>query len=162
MPSPGRVFSLEEVARRAGTTVQTILRHFGTKAGLLEAASARGLARVREGRDEIPCGDIAAATEYLGRHYEQDGPLVLRFLAVEGQAPEVAAITQRGRQMHWAWVERVFAPFLDGMDPGQRRRRLATVVAITDLLMWKVLCLEQGLTRREYVDTVRELLEAVS
>jgi AcrR family transcriptional regulator len=162
VPSPGRAFSLEEVARRAGTTVQTILRHFGTKAGLLEAASARGLARVREGRDEIPSGDIAAAAEYLGRHYEQDGPVVLRFLAVEGQAPEVAAIIQRGRQTHWAWAERVFAPFLDGMDPRQRRRRRAMLVAITDLLTWKVLRLEQGLTRREYVDTVRELLEAVS
>jgi AcrR family transcriptional regulator len=162
LPAPGRAFSLEEVAERAGTTVQTVLRHFGTKAGLLEAASLRGLAEVRSGRNMVPAGNIGAVAGYLGRHYEADGPTVLSFLAVEAQVPEVAAITERGREMHRAWVERVLSPFLEKVDATEQARRLATYVAITDLLTWKVLRLEQGLTREEYVETVRELLEALS
>ncbi len=60
LPRPGRMFSLEEVAERAGTTVQTVLRHFGTKSRLLEEACRRGLAKVRTGRDWVPVGDLGA------------------------------------------------------------------------------------------------------
>jgi hypothetical protein len=142
--------------------VQTVLRHFSTKAGLLEAASLRGLAEVRSGRDAVPTGDIKAVALYLGGHYEADEPTVLSFLAVEAQVPEVAAITARGRQMHRAWVERVLSPFLAKVPAAERGRRLAAYVAITDLLTWKVLRLEQGLTREGYAKTVEELLEALS
>ncbi len=95
LPRPGRVFSLEEVAGRAGTTVQTVLRHFGTKAGLLEAASRRGLAGIQAGRDEVPVGDLGAVAAYLGRHCAQTSGMVLPMLAVEDQVPEVARITQQ-------------------------------------------------------------------
>jgi AcrR family transcriptional regulator len=161
LAAPGKPFSLEEVAERAGTTVQTILRHFGSKAALLEAASLRGLAAVRSERDAVRTGDLKAVADYLGRHYEHEGQMVLGFLALENQSPELAAITQRGREFHRLWAERVFAPFLEGMPSRQRRRRIAAVAAVTDVLTWKVLRREQGLTPAEYVETVHELLEAL-
>ena len=60
LPRPGAELLLDAVAEHAGTTVQTLLRHFGTKAGLLEAAAWRGMDRVKTGRDQVPAGDLPA------------------------------------------------------------------------------------------------------
>lgn len=161
LPAPGSAFSLDQVADGAGTTVQTVLRHYGSKAGLIEAASLRGLSATRSGRDEVPVGDMTAVAEYLGRHYEEVAPMVLRMLAVEGQVPAVARISAEGRVMHRAWVKRVFAPQLPA-DRSDRRRRTAMFAAITDVTMWNLLRREQGLSRRAYVRTVEELLVSVT
>lgn len=161
LPNPGGTFSLDEVAARAGTTVQTVLRHFGTKAGLIECASQRGLAKTQAGRDEVPVGDLDAVARYLGGHYEEMAGMVLRMMAVEHQVPEVGRIAREGRDMHRVWVERVLGPLLDSVDGKERRRRLATLIAVTDVLTWKVLRIEQGLSRRDYERCVREWLEAM-
>jgi AcrR family transcriptional regulator len=161
LPNPGRPFSLDEVAERAGTTVQTVLRHFATKAGLIEAAARRGLASVQAGRDDVRVGDLDAVVQYLGAHYEEKGAMVLGILAVEHESSEVGRVAQSGRDLHRKWVERVLAPLLDNVDRTQRRRRRAMLIAVTDLLTWKVLRLEQGLNRRDYERCVRELLEGM-
>src|SRR5919202_4501274 len=46
--------SLEDVARRAGVTVQTVLRRFGSKDRLLDAATEVTRGRVAGQRDEAP------------------------------------------------------------------------------------------------------------
>jgi AcrR family transcriptional regulator len=161
LPRPGAELLLDAVAEHAGTTVQTVLRHFGTKAGLLEAAARRGLERVKTGRDQVPSGDLPAVAAYLGRHYEESGAMVLRMLAVEDKVPQVAQIAQHGRDMHRAWVERVLAPLIGSLTVRGRRRRVAVLVAVTDVLTWKVLRLEQGLSQHGYQRSVLELLEAI-
>jgi AcrR family transcriptional regulator len=161
LPHPGRMFSLDEVAERAGTTVQTVLRHFGSKVGLLEEAARRALAKIKLGRDEVPAGDLVAIAAYLARHYEEKGPMVLRMLGVEDEVPEVARIAQQGRDLHHAWVERVLGPLLKAKEGSERRRRLAILVAAADVLMWKLLRIEQGLSPREYQRSVLDLLEAL-
>jgi AcrR family transcriptional regulator len=161
LPHPGAELLLDEVAEHAGTTVQTVLRHFGSKAGLLEAAARRGLEKAKTGRDQVPAGDLPAIAAYLGRHYEASGAMVLRMLSVEDKVPQVATIAQHGRDMHRAWVERVLAPLVGSVAGRERRRRVAVLVAVTDVLTWKVLRLEQGLSQRDYQHSVLELLEAV-
>jgi AcrR family transcriptional regulator len=161
LPNPGAVLSLDQVAKRARTTVQTVLRHFGSKAKLLEEAASRGLARIKTGRDEVPVGDLAAIVDYLARHYEETAPRVLRMLAVEYEMPEVARIVQRGRDLHRAWVERVLGPLIAGSEGAARRRQLAALIVATDLLTWKLLRIEQGLSRRDYQRLVLDLLEAL-
>jgi AcrR family transcriptional regulator len=157
---PGRTLSLEAVAERAGTTVQTVLRHFDSKAGLIEAAARRGFEEVKSGRDEVPVGDLEAVVAYLGRHYEEMGPMVLRMLTVEHEVPEVARIIQRGRELHRTWVARVLVPLLKRTEGPERRRRLALLIGVTDVLMWRILRIEQGLSQRDYQRSVLELLEA--
>jgi AcrR family transcriptional regulator len=46
--------SLEEVARRAGVSVQTVIRRFGGKHGLLAAAAERETERVSGHRGQAP------------------------------------------------------------------------------------------------------------
>src|SRR5262245_47229551 len=51
---------LADVAARGGVTVQTVLRHFGSRGGLFEQAQARQAAQVRAER-ATPVGDAASA-----------------------------------------------------------------------------------------------------
>ena len=159
LPDPGIAFTLDRVAEQSGVTVQTILRHFGSKSKLLEAAAQRGLASTRASRDDVTVGDLAGIAHYLAQHYESVGPMVLRMLGAESDGDAMAEMNERGRDMHRAWVERVLGPLLGGGSPVDRRRRLATLIAVTDLLTWKLLRLEQGLSARDYEDCVRDLLE---
>ena len=72
--------SLESVAGRAGVSKQTVLRHFGSKQGLLDAVISRtGSIMVKE-RNEAPIGDIPGAVANLMRHYERYGDIVVRLL----------------------------------------------------------------------------------
>src|SRR4051812_15934889 len=87
-----RLFSdigLDTVAERAGVSVQTVLRHFGSRAGLFEAAVELGRSEAAEER-RVPAGDVAEAVRVLVDHYEARGAGVLLMLAQE-QSEEVAA-----------------------------------------------------------------------
>jgi AcrR family transcriptional regulator len=66
-------FSLEDVAAGAGTTVQTVLPHFGSKDQLLRATMSRGMDRVRDERMQAPVGDVPGAVRNLVALYEDRG-----------------------------------------------------------------------------------------
>jgi AcrR family transcriptional regulator len=90
---PSGQIPLDEVAWRAGVTVQTVIRRFGDKDGLFAAAWEREAERVREQRDQAPPGDVAAAVRVLAEHYEMFGDRVLRLLAEEDRVPRLREIT---------------------------------------------------------------------
>src|SRR4249920_955151 len=61
--------SLEDVARAAGVSVQTVLRHYGSRAALIESNIDYALGRVAHER-VAPEGDVDAALAVLVDHYE--------------------------------------------------------------------------------------------
>ena len=65
-----------------------------------------------------------------------------------------------GRAWHRAWVERTFAPLLEGLAGAARERRLVALVVATDLLVWKLLRREMGLGRRTAERIVTEMVTA--
>src|SRR5690242_13852140 len=87
--------TLDEVAERAGVTVQTVLRHFGSRDGLLDEAVKLASAEVEQERRVTP-GDIDGAVEAVVAHYEKRGDYVLRLLGQE-QDPRIAAVTTAGK-----------------------------------------------------------------
>ncbi len=142
-------FSLEDVARGAGVTVQTVLRRFGSKEALLAAVGAGLEGEVSRHRGEAPVGDIEGTIQNLFDHYESVGELVLRSLAQEGMHPAIHDLIEHGRHLHYEWVERVFAPWLSGTaDPAQSRLR-AQLITLTDIYVWKLLYRDLGLKRQE-------------
>jgi AcrR family transcriptional regulator len=141
--------SLQAVADRAGVTVQTILRRFGSKDGLFAAVADRRSERIGRARDGAPVGDAAGVVRALVGVYEIWGDAVLILLAQEARAETIRTVTERGRRRHRAWVERDFAPWLGALPPPMRRRRLAQLVAATDLATWKILRRDLGLGREE-------------
>jgi AcrR family transcriptional regulator len=151
--------SLDDVAARAGVSVQTVIRRFGGRDGLFAAAAERETERVRRERDQAPVGDADGAVGVLVDHYEAMGDRVLRLLAEEESVPGVLEVTDRGRAAHRAWCARVFAPWLAGLRGAERSRRLAQLVAVCDVYTWKLLRRDAGLSRRQTELALVELLE---
>jgi AcrR family transcriptional regulator len=156
---PGEQVSLDEVARRAGVAVQTVIRRFGGRDGLFAAAAEREAEKVRRERDEAPVGDPRGAVRVLVDHYEAMGDRVLRLLAEEERSPGLREVADRGRVLHREWCARVFAPALQGRAGVERRRRVAQLVAICDVYTWKLLRRDAGLSRRQTELALVELLE---
>ena len=160
--SPAGQVPLEEVARRAGVTLQTVIRRFGGRDALFAAAAEREADRVRSQRDEAPVDDVAGAVGVLLDHYEAMGDRVLRLLAEEGRIPGIREVADRGREYHRAWCARVFAAALEDCRGVERRRRLAQLVAVCDVYTWKLLRRDAGLSRRQTELALIELLEPMS
>ena len=135
--------SLDDVAARAGVSVQTVLRHFGSRADLVEAAFDHATEAVAEER-RTPVGDVEGAVRVIVDHYEARGDGVLVLLAQEHTEDLARRVTHRGRTMHRAWVEEVFAPFLDRPDADEVTDLL---VVATDVYAWKLLRRDRGLSR---------------
>ena len=155
---PFSQLTLAAVAKRAGVTAQTVIRRFGDKEGLVAATAQRGHAAILAQRDRASIGDVPAIVETLVDHYEAAGDLALRLLAEEGNSAQIAAITSEGKRYHREWCARVFAPALDGLTGVVRQRRLAQLVAVCDVYMWKLLRRDAGLARREVAIALQELL----
>src|SRR5688572_5999424 len=71
---------LDAVARRADVSVQTVLRQFGSRAGLFEATAEHG-SRLLAAEREAPAGDVPRAIRELLDHYEERGDATVLLLA---------------------------------------------------------------------------------
>lgn len=156
---PSDLPALDEVARQAGVTVPTVLRHFGSKDGLHAAAVSRETGRVAVERDPALVGDPKAAVVQLVDHYERIGDAVLRLLAEEARRPHLRELTETGRQFHREWCAQVFGAALAGRRGRDRTRLLAQLVAVCDVYTWKLLRRDAGLSRPQTEVALLELLE---
>jgi AcrR family transcriptional regulator len=147
--------SLDDVAGVAGVSVQTILRHFGSRAGLIEAMIAHGKDAIAEER-RTPIGDVESAVRVLVDHYERRGNATLLMLAQESGHPQIAEITRIGRVMHREWVEEVFAPYISD-DP----ELVNLLVVATDLYTWKLLRQDRRLSRARTEQHITRLIRAL-
>jgi AcrR family transcriptional regulator len=153
--------SLEDIAERAGVTVQTVIRRFGTKERLIEAAAEEGTRQVIRQRDQAPVGDIEGAVENLVDHYEEWADSALRLLAQEERVAAFRSVTDAARAFHYEWVERTFAPLLAKRTGTARRRLLAELIAICDVYFWKLLRRDLGLSREQTEIAIRETILAL-
>ncbi len=154
--------TLQEVADRAGVTVQTVIRRFGSKEGLIEAAIASGETGVRDEEDDVPAGDIEQVLEYILAHYERDGDAVLRTLAIEDKLAAAKRLAEHGRRVHRTWCARVFAPYLPPAADDAYPARLDAFVAATDLYLWKLIRRDLGRTAEQTRQVISALLYALA
>jgi AcrR family transcriptional regulator len=138
---PVAEITLQDVAGGAGVTVQTVLRHMGSREGCFAAVGERIAARVEAQRGPTDPGDVDAAIASLVAHYEAEGRLVLNLLAQEtGGDPIPRQAAEAGRAYHRAWVRRSFGPWEAEPEP----ELLDALVVATDLYVWKLLRLDLG------------------
>ena len=151
---------LADVAADAGVSVPTLHAIHGTKEELFVTAWRWFAARQVNRREEAPVGDVATAVRLLYDTYEREGDAGLRVIAQEDRIPAIKDMADRGRAYHRGWVTRTFAPYLDGLGPRARERRLAALIVATDLLVWKLLRREMQLSRKAAERVVVDMVEA--
>lgn len=159
--SPLPNVTLQAIADEAGVAVRTVLRHFGSRDGCLDATAERIARDVRTRREAAPPGDVSAAVRDLIDHYEHEGALILRLLAQEpGSDAHAARAAEAGRTYHRGWVHRCFGPYLPPAA-ADREPLVDALVAATDLYVWKLLRLDLGRTREATIATVERTVRAL-
>jgi AcrR family transcriptional regulator len=152
--------SLATLAARAKVTKQTLLRHFGSKDGLLMQAMASSATEMLEQRWSAPQGDIKGAVENVLDHYEAWGERSRRVGAwLENGPSALANISQIARQVHYNWVDYAFAPQLEqlhGEDPATRR---AALIVLCDVQTWWLLSHDLGFERSKVIATLTDAIE---
>jgi len=149
---------LDAIADAADVSVQTILRRFGSRAALIEAAMDHAREAVAEER-RTPVGDVRTAVRTIVEHYERRGDTVLLMIAQEGSDERLGRLTKHGRVMHRAWVEEVFAPQLAGRADADELVDL--IVVATDVYTWKLLRRDRRLSRAATEQRILHLLGAL-
>lgn len=151
--------TLDTIADRAGVSVQTIIRHFGSKDGLYAASMLHVGNKMSADRGLVPVGNVKEIVDDLVDHYEKYGNRVLRLLAQEDRVPALHQVAEIGRVFHAQWCAEAFSPGLEGLRGAKRERRLTQFVTCTDIYVWKLLRLDRELSLKETKLAMRELIE---
>jgi AcrR family transcriptional regulator len=151
--------TLDQIAMDADVTVQTVIRRFGSKEGIVSTLTQIRGAQVEEQRADAPVGDVAGAVQNLVEHYEAEGDLMMHLLRQENRVPAFAEVAALGRKVHADWCARVFAPWLDTRSGVARQRLGAQLLAVCDLYTWYLLRRQQGLSQRQTKLALLELVE---
>jgi AcrR family transcriptional regulator len=150
--------ALDDIARQSGLTVRTILRRFGSRDGVLEAAFGHLQTEFKNLRPASPPGDVDAAIASLLDQYEQIGDLNIRALEQEDQLPVLHRNLELARRYHRGWLRDVFGPQLSSLVVDERERRITTLYAATDIYLWKLLRRDLKLDRDETEDIFERLV----
>lgn len=159
--TPIEDLTLAMIADRAGVTVQTLHRKFGTRDDLLAAAAEAEAVVVDSQLSTARAGDPAGSVRVLIEHYEEYGDGVIKLLSDESRLSTIAEIVAHGRKVHADWCELVFAEELAAAPRANRARRRAQLIALTDVYSWKVLRRDCGLTPTETEQAILEQIQAL-
>jgi AcrR family transcriptional regulator len=146
--------TLDAFAERAGVSVQTVLRRFGSRDGLFAEAMDAAMVDAEDER-RTPPGDVGSAVRIVVDHYERRGRTALLMLAQEGHDDVARKATDRGKAMHRDWVRDAFVPATDD------EALLDLLVVATDVYTWKLLRIDRGHSRAVTQRRMHELVDAV-
>jgi AcrR family transcriptional regulator len=152
---PVEHFTLEDVANRAQTTVQTLLRAFGSKEELVLAALT-SMTQAGTPTKTVRQGDVHAAVREIFDLYETLGDFVLARLDDERRHPALKAQLDEGRAGHADWVRQVFAPYLKS-----HADRFEMLYVVTDVYIWKLLRRDRSLDRTHAESIVMTMINCI-
>jgi AcrR family transcriptional regulator len=154
-------FTLDEVASRANTTVQTVLRIFKSKSHLIIEAlcdlSLQGTPVI-----ESEPGDVVAAVGAIFDLYETIGDALIQRLADELRLSALKPAMDVGRDGHRRWVKTVFAPQLRQYNGVEKKQVFNALVAATDVYVWKLLRRDQALARAAAEAVIRRIIIGIT
>jgi AcrR family transcriptional regulator len=155
--------SMRRVAARAGVSLSTVVRHFGTKDGLLAALVAYGGEDPErdEYRTRMAPGDVAAAVRIVVGDYEESGDQLIHMLGQEHRFPALSQLLDNGRRGHRRWVRWAFGPQLATRSAAAQGRIEDLLVVATDVYTWKLLRIDRGLGARATRTAMTQLCDAV-
>lgn len=155
-------FTLDEVARRAGVAVQTVLRAYKSRDRLLLGALSALAIGGRVMKTPAVPGDVAGAATVIFDLYESIGDRVIQLLGDEQRLPELKADIDLGRRGHADWVKEAFAPQLARHDDAARAELFNALMVATDVYVWKLLRRDQNLGRNDAEAVMRRLINGIT
>ncbi|GAA3816530.1 TetR/AcrR family transcriptional regulator [Nocardioides panacisoli] len=154
--------TLADIARRAGVSQQTVANHFGSKIGLYRAGLAERFVPMLTGlRGEPEPGDVDGVVAAVMRDYERTGDGTWRTVALADREPDLADIAENGRRWHRTWVERAFEPQLSRCTGADRNRVATLLVTVLDVVTWKKLRRDEGLSEEAVGAHLRVLVAGI-
>lgn len=154
--------SLNEIARAAGVSHQTVLNHCESKAGVLMAASELFSEEIRNLEADAVAGDVTSVVHTTCIRYEVLGDANARWAAMSTRAPEVAEGLARGRSGFQSWLEEMLGDLMPSdEDPAERQRVLLGLHAALDVFTWKLLRRDLGLSQDQTQAQLTDLVLGV-
>src|SRR6188768_3138663 len=154
--------SLNEIARAAGVSHQTVLNHCESKAGVLMAAGELFSEEIRNLEVDAVVGDVTSVVRTTCIRYEVLGDANARWAAMSTRAPEVAEGLARGRSGFQSWLEEMLGDLMPSdADPAERRRVLLGLHAALDVFTWKLLRRDLGLSQDQTEAQLTDLVLGV-
>jgi len=150
--------TLDSVAEDAAVTVQTVVRRFGGKEGLLKSAVDM-LAPQITSRRAAPTGRLDELVRNLVGDYEETGDAVIRLLALEHRHPSLKRVLDFGRSEHRRWVLGAFEQVLSKLDGSERQQATDGLVIATDVYTWKLLRRDLGRSVLLTIQTMKDLIQ---
>lgn len=156
-------FRLEDVAQAAGVSVQTILRAFGSKDGLMVATLETEAPDVVDFSEfaNIKPEDIERFMLEMFKIYDKIGDLVIRLLSEEHRSPEFQQALDVGRQFHKGWITDLFGHYIEKKPVHKRQILFHALLVATDIYVWKILRRDEILSLEESVATVAVTLKSL-
>lgn len=152
--------TLDSVAADAGVTVQTVIRRFGGKEGLLGEA-VKVLSAQIMGQRGMPTGDVSGLIDRLFEDYERTGDSVIRLLALESRYPAIRQLTDVGRREHRQWIADNLAEQIRKFTASDQRDFIDRLIIATDVYSWKLLRRDMGRTVEESKTNIISLVEGI-
>jgi AcrR family transcriptional regulator len=152
--------TVQAVADRAAVSLNTVLRHFGSKEGLLRQGMEQWSEQESRLRSVRP-GDVAGVVRVLADRYEETGDVVARYAGLAEEVPVLREVFHRARMGHHAWLADVFAPYLPKRHTPTRARRLAALFAATELASWRAWRIDFGFSKAAAERVLHESLDAL-
>jgi AcrR family transcriptional regulator len=155
--------SLNEIARAAGVSHQTVLNHFESKAGVLPACAEVFSEQVAALNLDVTPGDAVSVVRVTCERYEHIGDVNARWADIAPRVPGLEPLIARGREHFQTWLLDVLGGLLPGEDEPQERRRVllglhAALVVHTWRLLRRDLRLSQAHTEQQLTDLVLGVL----
>lgn len=153
--------TLQAIAEAAQTTVQSIIRHFGSKDGLIDAVIEERASGIEATRDASRSDDLDTAIVELVDHYERDADAVMRTLAISHSSLAAQKVIAHGMFVHRSWCSDCLNRFSSGNASTFSSTTLDALVAATDIHVWKLLRRDLGRSRADAVKTMQHLARSV-
>ncbi len=153
--------TLEDIASDAGVTVRTILRQYGSKDGIMEAAFLEVGRQIEASRPVSEPGDVEGALKSLLTQYEAEGDLNARVVAEEHEIPVLHRLLEFARKSHRKWLAHAFGPLVEHLRDDQRQQRITALYAATEVQLWKVLRRDLHQSPQQTAEIFHQLVRGV-